>query len=170
MSSPGNDASRGLSVSKFFQILTRLEGLLIAVVLLAIIVLTIVQMASRRLPLDIVWTDEVIRFLLVWLVFMGAAYSFGNGKILALELMAKKLSPLTNRIINATAIALSILVCGYITYQGGAFLGSVSGQTSVTGGIPMTYVYLSVLVGFALMTAHLAHNLFLITSGRGEKH
>lgn len=158
MKSPSSRPDRSPSGFKINQLTLRVEGLLLAGLLGSLVCVVLLQTASRRLPIHLIWTDEVSRFLLVWLVFFGGAYSVGTGAVLVLDLLRSKVGWHTNRLLDTAALILSMLVCAYIVYLSPAFLRTVSSQEAVTSGLPMMIVYLAVPIGFLLSFWHLAFN------------
>ncbi|MDR9409287.1 MAG: TRAP transporter small permease [Balneolaceae bacterium] len=103
------------------------------------------QVISRYLLGDASsFTDELARYLLIWIGTLGAAYAAGQRMHLAIDLLPSKLTGKKKYrlaiFINLLVIffALTVLVIGggrlvYITYT--------LGQTSAAMQLPMYYVY-----------------------------
>jgi len=109
--------------------------------------------------LDVVWgvgarylfnnpsslTDELARYLLIWVGLLGASLASGNGMHLAIDLLPKKLEPPRRRILNIVIevliflFALGILVIGGIRLM---YITLVLGQASPALNIPLGYVYM----------------------------
>ena len=90
------------------------------------------------------WTEELARFLLVWIGLLGGSYAFRKRMHLGLDLLAERLSgrslAIQHRIVNCAVIffAAAVLV------GGGAFLIDLTydmKQYSPALGVPMAYVY-----------------------------
>ncbi|MFK7949731.1 MAG: TRAP transporter small permease, partial [Saprospiraceae bacterium] len=90
------------------------------------------------------WTEELARFLLIWIGILGAAYAAGQQKHLAIDLLKPKLQPDGQRrlslFINAVILffAISILVIGGFRL---IYITQTLGQLSAALRIPMTIVY-----------------------------
>ncbi|RNL95248.1 TRAP transporter small permease [Sinomicrobium pectinilyticum] len=116
------------------------------VVLLAILVVAVLwQVFSRYIlnaPSSV--TEEIARFLLIWVGILGAAYCSGQQDHLAIEILPprlKKADRMNLRIfINCLIMLFSILV--FII--GGArlvYLNHILGQSSAALHLPLSYVY-----------------------------
>lgn len=82
------------------------------------------------------WSEELARFLLIWIGILGAAYASGQRMHLSIDLLNEK--PL--RLIAALVIlfALSVMVVGGTRL---VLLTAELGQTSPALGLPMSLVY-----------------------------
>ncbi len=114
--------------------------------LLAVMTLDVLwQVISRyilRAPSP--YTDELARFLLIWIGILGAAYVAGKGKHLAIDLLPGKLSPAGNRWLNIFISSLIFLFAALVMVIGGMRLVYVTlylGQTSSALQIPLGWVY-----------------------------
>lgn len=91
------------------------------------------------------WSEELARFLLIWIGLLGAAYAAGKGMHLAIDLLPEHLQGKALRRLEITinliiiAFALVVMVIGGIRY---VFLTFTLGQISPALQIPMGYVYL----------------------------
>jgi TRAP-type C4-dicarboxylate transport system permease small subunit len=114
--------------------------------LMAVMVLCVTWQIVSRYVLDdpSSWTEELARFLLVWIGLLGGSYAFRKRMHLGLDLLAERLTgrPLViqHRLVNCAVIffAATVLV------GGGAFLIDLTydlRQYSPALGIPMAYVY-----------------------------
>jgi TRAP-type C4-dicarboxylate transport system permease small subunit len=134
-----------------------LEGAL--VFLMAAMTANVVwQVTSRfvlRSPSN--FTDELARYLFIWLGLLGAAYAAGRHMHLAVDALTMRLSPGTQRrlkrlsAVMLAAFGLLVLVVGgsrlvYITW--------VLGQRSASLQVPMALIYLALPVSGVLMVAY----------------
>lgn len=101
------------------------------------------------------FTEELARFLLIWIGVLGAAYVAGQRKHLAIDLLPSKLTGRNRRrlmaLINVIIIlfALAVLVIGGIRY---VFITFYLGQISPALQVPMGVVYLVVPIsGFLVV-------------------
>ncbi len=90
------------------------------------------------------WTEELARFLLIWIGILGAAYASGQKMHLAIDLLQPKLSPPDQKrlivIINTLVIlfALSVMVIGGIRL---IYITHILGQLSPALRVPMAFIY-----------------------------
>lgn len=100
------------------------------------------------------WTEELSRYLFIWIGILGAAYAAGQQTHLAIDILPPKLNP-PNRIrlrivINILIIlfSLTVMVIGggnlvYVNYE--------LGQFSAALNIPLSFVYLIVPISGVLV-------------------
>jgi TRAP-type C4-dicarboxylate transport system permease small subunit len=104
-------------------------------------------------------TDEVARFLLMWLTLLGAAWVVGQRGHLAIDLLSDKLSIKNALRLQRSLIVLMALFTMAVLLVGGINLVHVTltlEQTSTVLQVPMGYVYLALpvsgifMLGFSL--------------------
>lgn len=142
---------------------TAAAGLEIAVTLLLLAVIVAVvflQVVCRYVLQDpLSWTEELARDALIWMTFIGSALAVRAKAHFALELTTSKL-PESMRLpweILLTGIVAVFLVV--LLYQSIRILPVVHYQRSPTLSLPISYLYLSIPVGTALMLVHIATTL-----------
>lgn len=90
------------------------------------------------------WSEELARFLLIWIGLLGAAYAAGQKMHLAIDLLIPKLSVANQKNL---AIFINILIILFVTavlIVGGfrlIYLTKLLGQLSAALRIPMYLVY-----------------------------
>ena len=117
-------------------------------ILLSIMVLNVLwQIASRYLFNDpSVFTDELSRYLLIWVGLLGAAYASGKGMHVAIELLERNLNPkmrfIQKLVVQSLILffAVSVLIAGGIRL---VFISFQLGQTSSAMQLSLGYVYLA---------------------------
>lgn len=116
------------------------------------------------------WSDELIRYAIIWAVFVGAGVCVRKGGNVSVDLVLTYSRGNFKRflitLINFLGLCFSItmVVIGFKTTM------SVmnSGQLSPALQIPMYLLYLSVPVGFVLTAAHFAENLLTFNFESGS--
>ncbi|WP_422122382.1 TRAP transporter small permease [Planococcus sp. X10-3] len=125
---------------------------IIALMLLTIVGVTILQVVSRFVfnePLT--WPDELGRFLLIWMVFIGAAVVSFDDRHLGVEFIQEKMSPKV-KLISSMIIRLLILLFLFITIFSSFELIQIAHmRSSAALGIPDSYWRIAAPVGAALM-------------------
>ena len=99
-------------------------------------------------------TDELARYLFMWVALIGASYTTGLKRHLAIDLLTMKLTG-TRKIINEIIIQIAIagFACVVLVY-GGAQLAAKTlstGQVTPALGIQMGYIYFCLPLSGALM-------------------
>lgn len=82
------------------------------------------------------WTEELARFLMIWIGMLGAAYATGQRLHLSIDLLKNK----PNRLI---ALVILLFAAGVMVIGGSrlVLLTAELGQTSPAIGVPMAVVY-----------------------------
>ncbi|GLB60310.1 TRAP transporter small permease [Cytobacillus sp. NCCP-133] len=120
--------------------------------LLVIVVVTILQVIARFIfDKPLVWSDELARFILIWMVFIGAAVVSFDDKHMAVELLQEKMSPKV-KLITSLVMRAMILVFLSITAYSSIELVKVSHYLeSGALEIPFSYWRVAATVGCVLM-------------------
>ncbi|MEL6924529.1 MAG: TRAP transporter small permease [Bacteroidota bacterium] len=101
------------------------------------------------------WSEELARFLLIWIGILGAAYASGQRIHLAIDLLSPKLAPDAQRRLDLVIRLLVIFFAVTVLIIGGLRLIYISqklGQLSPALQIPMWVVYAVIpLSGFLVL-------------------
>ena len=122
-----------------------LSGFLIGVMALMVVNVTW-QVVSRYVLGDSSsWTEELTRFLLIWVGLLGAAYAAGQRLHLAIDLLPRRLEGRPARRLDIVIQALMAFFALLAMVIGGSrlvYLTLTLKQTSAALGLPLGYVYL----------------------------
>ena len=136
----------------------RLDKLLgnFLVFLMVLIVLAVLWQVFSRYILNSPssYTEEIARFLLIWIGILGAAYASGQQQHLAINILSPKLSPQSRIRLNIGINVLIILFCLLVFIIGGSNLVYMNydlGQTSAALDLPLSVVYMVVPLSGALI-------------------
>lgn len=103
------------------------------------------------------FTDELARFLLIWIGLLGAAYAAGQRAHLAIDLISTKISP-KGRHRLAMGIQAAILIFALFALVIGGFhlvrLTLLLGQISAALQVPLGYVYIALPLSGLLMIVY----------------
>jgi TRAP-type C4-dicarboxylate transport system permease small subunit len=123
-------------------------GCLLVATLMCLVVL---QAAQRYLPVSgWVWTGELARYSLVWLTFALAGYLTGRGEQIGLEVIDHLARGRLLHFVRRFADAVVALAAVAFTMDAWQLLTESVGRTSPAIRIPLHWVYLMPLLGFAL--------------------
>ncbi|MFQ5445315.1 MAG: TRAP transporter small permease [Saprospiraceae bacterium] len=126
------------------------------VLLMAIITLDVLWGVFTRYALgnQAGWTEELARFLLIWIGMLGAAWASGQKMHLAIDLLSPKLGPKARA---RLAVFINLLIAGFALtamVAGGLRLMYIThslGQASAAMRIPMALVYAAIPLAGALV-------------------
>ena len=136
-------------------------------VMIALVICVVWQVFSRYvLNQPSTLTDELARFLMIWVGLLGAAYTVGAQRHLAIDLLAMTLPPRRQALLSVIINLLIFIFAGSVIVTGGVKLIEKTLSTSMK--IPMGYVYLILpLTGIIMMFYALC---FISTGLKNMKH
>ncbi|KKY73717.1 TRAP transporter small permease [Klebsiella michiganensis] len=125
-------------------------------VMIALVICVVWQVFSRYvLNQPSTLTDELARFLMIWVGLLGAAYTVGAQRHLAIDLLAMTLPPRRQALLSVIINLLIFIFVGSVIVTGGVKLIEKTlstSQVSAAMQIPMGYVYLILpLTGLIMM-------------------
>jgi TRAP-type C4-dicarboxylate transport system permease small subunit len=115
-------------------------------VLMAIMLISVVWQVFSRYVIQVpsAFTDELARYLLIWIGTLGAAFIAGKNMHLAIDLLPTKLE---GRARYRLLILINLLICSFallVMVIGGSRLVYITytlGQTSAALQIPLSFIY-----------------------------
>lgn len=130
---------------KTVRFLDKTLVLTLALLMVAMVVSVVWQVLSRYLfVVPAAWTEELARFLLIWIGMLGAAFAYRSGSHLGIDLLSAKLEG-KNKVLLSQVIHLSCLVfAGSVLVIGGGSLVAMTWelkQHSAAIGLPIAFVY-----------------------------
>ncbi len=133
--------------------------------LLGLMVLNVLwQVASRYLLNNpSIFTDELARYLLIWIGLMGAAYASGKNMHVSIGLLRTKLNINQQKIQDKIISLLIIVFAVFVLIIGGSRLVYISfqlGQQSSSMQLPLGYVYLALPLSGLLICYYSLSDLF----------
>ena len=90
------------------------------------------------------WTEEVARFLMIWIGLLGASYAFRTRVHLGLDLLPKKLTGRSGEMLKLFTLAVIVLFSVTVLIVGGGKLVTLTWelrQYSAVLGLPIAFVY-----------------------------
>jgi TRAP-type C4-dicarboxylate transport system permease small subunit len=130
------------------NIVDKILALLVIVISSLLVICVLWQVISRYvLGAPSVFTDEVARFMFMWVGLMGAAYAVSLKRHLAIDLLCQKLTGTPKLISEIVILLATMLFAGLVMVYGGTALVSktlATGQISPAIGIPMGLVYIAI--------------------------
>lgn len=118
------------------------------------VILTFTQVLSRFVfNLSLGWSEEVSRFMFVWLVYISAAMAAKHRRHIRVELIDQFLPRSISKWAGLLSDLLWIVYALIVAFQGYnvAMMIMGHGQLSPATQIPMGYVYMVIPLGFILI-------------------
>jgi C4-dicarboxylate transporter DctQ subunit len=134
-------------------IIDRIEQFLLVLLLSLMILIALSQIVLRNLfDTGLAWGDPLVRNLVLWVGFIGAALATREGKHINMEVISRWVSPRGNVFIGTLTSLFSSLVCALLTYASLKFVRNEAQMGELTFlGIPSWIPELILPVVFGLM-------------------
>lgn len=127
--------------------------LIIGVALFSIMVIVVlIEVITRLAGHPYTWTEEVAKWMMIWMTFVGASYSFRNGGLLRVDYFVRKFfRPKYHKVINIIAMIMlgaffALLLISSIAYM---MLSIERGQVYSVTRAPYTVTILALIIGSA---------------------
>lgn len=121
----------------------------------AVMVITVLAQVFMRyfIKSPLVWGDELAKYSLVFMTFIGASVALRDKQLAAMELLTEKFPGPTKRIVAIGVYIIELALLGFLFYYSIILMmeGSVQAQLSPALQIPMMWVYISLPLGLGLM-------------------
>lgn len=112
------------------------------------------------------WTEEVGRLSLVWVTFLGTYLAYRRNLHISIDVIRKRTSWRTQRIIHLVSIVLVGLFMVMLVAQGAHYSRAFLGSVTPLLGIPLGVVYAALPVCAALLLATIVVDLIDFFRGR----
>jgi TRAP-type C4-dicarboxylate transport system permease small subunit len=146
----------------------KIEEIALSLLLTAMIILACLQIALRAIfSSGIVWADPLLRYLVLWSGFLGAAVATRMGKHIAIDLISHLVPELILHWLQVAIQLFSLTVCLILTYASIIFVINEASFTSSQTLLGLASWRLNLIfpVSFGLISLHL---LIAVISGIRE--
>jgi len=143
------------AVTRFDTLFLRVNRALLIAMLGAMASMVFANVALRFLTdHSILWVEEVSRYLMVWLTFLGAGLVLRHGGHIGIDTLQERL-PRQAAAIRAVIFVLLLVFFLVMAWIGTRYATLTWGQTTPVLRIPVGSVYLAMPIGFGLLVVHL---------------
>ena len=142
-----------MTVWKFIE--KNFEKWFLIISLVAMVLITFMQVVLRWFDAATVWAEELSRYIMLYQVWIGASYAVREDAHIRITALIGKLTGNKRRVSETVVLALWLTVEGVMLVKEIAVMGQVSSAMR----IPMTIPYASVPIGGALMSVRLVQKL-----------
>ena len=115
------------------------------------------------------WSEELARFLLMWLAMLSAAYGFKTKSHFALRLLVQNFPESLQRAAGLAVQFILAVFFAVLLFYSIVFVKGVAGHTAPTLQISMQIPYASIVVGSALMLLEALKSMWRELAGRVEE-
>lgn len=131
-------------------------ALLMGIMTIAVAFQVVTRFAAKYMELELPdWSEELARYSMIWLVFLGTALAVRYSALIGVEAIVERLSPTASRIVRILVTIVTLFFFIILIYYGFIMLGHVSAQASPSLRIPMSIPYAALPVSgiFMLLNA-----------------
>jgi TRAP-type C4-dicarboxylate transport system permease small subunit len=127
-------------INGYYQLLNVLLGLSVGI----LVVPVTLQMISRFTQLipAWIWTEEMARFLFIWMVMLGAMIGVRDGSHFDVDVWPE-LKPRTNALLRIVSMLFVLVFALVFVWYGYKFVQFGWNQSSELAEMPMTYIFIA---------------------------
>ena len=158
----------------FFFVVKAVEkivGYLLITGLAVIIALMTMQIINRYfVKSPFAWTEELCRYLFVWITILGSGLALRNFELVGFELFIDKVSPRVRKIMQvAGLIGISTFAYIFTVYGTKLMQIAIKGKTITPAlGVPMSWIYIIFPLGGGLILVMTLACIIDVLKGRKE--
>ena len=148
--------------------LGRLEEAFIATLLASASVILFINVVLRYVfNTGVVWAEELVRYEIIWLVFIGGSVAARKGIHIGVEAVLHVLPARLAQALRITVYALCILFCAVLVWYGAELIAQTRmfGQKTSAMQAPFWVIQLAIPVGAGLMGLRFAQALWAEFAG-----
>jgi TRAP-type C4-dicarboxylate transport system permease small subunit len=146
----------------------RIATFLAVAILLAMTAVITLQIVCRFFFTALSWSEELARYLMIWLTFLGASMGVKRGAHIAVTFAISPLPKAVRKGLELLVYALCLYFFSTVAYYGWRLMNMQAYQVSAGLGISMRYVYVSLPVGGVICSIHVL-NQILTTLSEGAR-
>ena len=127
----------------------------------------------RALGTPLLWTEEVAKWMMVWITFAGASYSFKNGGLLRVDYFTRTfLGAKAQKIVGILAMGITFVFFVYMTASSIFYMVATWNRNQVFSitRVPFFFIVAALFVGALLMSHFAAQQILLIVKGSSEEN
>jgi len=138
--------------TKVVDAINRVVGLILACMLGIMSVLILLQVFCRFvIDYPLTWSEEVSRYLMVYIVFLGASLAMRHNQLISIEVLPELLTGTKRKILISLVMILSLIFLVILFMQGINMLNVVQAQSSPALGLSMAIPYAALPIGAILL-------------------
>lgn len=152
------------------QIFDRSIELLIMVVMVAMSVVVLWQVITRFIYGDpSAWTEEIAKYLMVWIGFLAGAMGLKYGNHLGITLLSEMIhKPAGKKVVSCLITLLCAAAGGIILVYGWQFMEAGAKKVASAFPIPMNYIYAAIPLSGVTILLNCLENLVKVIHGDTE--
>ena len=136
------------------EVIDRVEQTLITILLSLMIAIAFLQIVLRNIfATGITWEDPLVRNLVLWVGFVGAAIATREGKHITIDMLPQRVPQQVKAIIGIIIQLFAAFICALLTFASVKFVKNEALMGSITfAGIPAWVPQLILPITFGIMS------------------
>lgn len=130
------------AIQSINRMTTKVCELIMVIFALIMVLACFAQICTRLAGVPLSWSEELARYMAVWLTFIGAAYALRKESLATVEILYNKLQGVSKKSLYILISILVFLFSVILIRYGFAFALKFMGQKSPALQIPKGTVYL----------------------------
>ena len=150
-------------MGKLEKLLSHFEEILIGSFILSASIILFANVVARYVfNLGFAWAEELVRYQIVWMVFIGASLAARQGIHIGVDILVKMAPRRLAKLITLVINAISVVFCVVVLYYGAELTMQAKefGQVSAALQVPMWVVQLAIPMGAGLMAIRFTQNFY----------
>jgi TRAP-type C4-dicarboxylate transport system permease small subunit len=138
------------------SLFNKIEGALLIFLLLIMLFMAFGQVVLRNISSGgIVWGDILLRHLVLWIGFLGAALATSSERHLNIDALTRYLPERLRGAVASLSNVFAATICFFLYRASLTFIEfEISNKNTVFADIPSWYAQIIIPVGFGLLTFH----------------
>lgn len=138
---------------KCMDFVDKIVQVLCVALMFAMLVFVVLQVISRYfLPFSLSWTEELARFIMLWLIFLGASHIAKASSYIRVDFLVKRMPPKIQFVLNVIVKCMILGTAAHYAWNCFSVFSTVMVQeVSPSMQIPMVIPRFSLVVGFTLI-------------------
>ena len=128
-------------------------------------VVVFAQVIFRLTAGSLPWSEELARYLMIYMVYVGTSIGIKRGTHIAVEVIMDRCPPSLQKVVEILVDLMMIAAFVILCYYGMKIVNITMMQKSPAMQIKMGYVYMSMVLGGALMLLHCVNNMINTITG-----
>lgn len=142
------------------KIIVGMNKVIHAVLILLMVILVVsvfCQITFRFFGMALTWTEELSRYSMIWMTFLGAAYAVSTKAHIGMELFVDRMQGIVKKLMITVAALFSGTFFIMMVVKGYELSMRVMEQTSAVLQIPMGIVYLVIPISGVVLFINLVY-------------
>jgi C4-dicarboxylate transporter DctQ subunit len=146
------------------KILDKIENAFIALTIFAATILVTLNVVMRWMGLGTSWSEELTRYLLISMTFIGISVCARNNEHIGIDLLPLLSKGKVKILVHAVIYVVCLIFSALFTWYGIELVQFIHGtsQEMPSLGAPMYLIYLTMPIGGLLMTVRYVQNLITL--------